>query len=183
MNFASPQFGLTHGLLELDGADVVVSDAVLNPISTEATKYFLKKGRLMGCTFWRRVMSAGASGLVRKIKGSCSKHDLEALEAPLFERLLRLGVRAGIGYRRGNEFKTSAVFLDAFRDRVFATPCSQITNLQRRIFRACRNAVSAYLAKHDVATLRHSELLTAFLTTEWAIDGTLLTVEDMILEH
>jgi hypothetical protein len=183
MNFASPQFGLTHGLLELDGADVVVSDAVLNPISTEATKYILKNGRLLNCGFWRDVMTKGVSGMLRKIKGSCSKDDLAALEAPLFERLLRMGVRAGIGYRKGNEFKTAPDFMDTFRDRAFAEPCSQIANLQRRIFKGCRNAASRYLVRFDFAALRHVELFTAFLTTEWAADGTLLSVEDMILEH
>jgi hypothetical protein len=183
MNIAMHTLGLTHGLLEFDGADVVVSDAVLNPISTEATKYILKKGRPLDCGFWRDVMTKGISGMLRKIKGGCSKDDLAALEAPLFERLLRMGVRAGIGYRKGNEFKTAPDFMDTFRDRAFAQPCSQIVNLRRRIFKACCNAVSRYLVRFDCAALRHVELFTAFLTTEWAIDGTLLSVEDMILEH
>src|SRR5438094_9930606 len=115
MHPAGIKFGLSHGLLELNGADVVLSGAFLESISEMARRKVRRRKRAMGS--WDEAVSAG----LRKVFVSSTAPRQEVtpfftgLDRMIMQSLMPTAEKPKTGHRIGTYYVTSNMCFAKFR--------------------------------------------------------------------
>jgi len=182
MHPAGIKFGLSHGLLELNGADVVLSGAFLESISEMARRKVRRRKRVMG--IWDEAVSAG----LRKVFVSSTAPRQEVtpfftgLDRMIMESLMPIAEKARMGQRRGRYFFTSNMFFAKFRKDVRRPHMRNEPGAAWRLhFRETYALIKEFSAEHSPENLRHAELLALCQLECWAQSAHKLTTEEFTL--
>jgi hypothetical protein len=182
---AGVQFGLSRGLLELNGDKVVVSEPVLDTISARARLLVQEHGILpIGPQFGDEVVAPGVEGVLRRENHLSSKEIvplLNGLTLALFNKLVPITEKAHIVRMKGLRVNTTKGFSEELLDRIDdLKPCREDSHPRRLVFEACLDIVAAHCAEYDPSSMRHSELITLFLFNVWDSAGTLSLLEEAV---
>jgi hypothetical protein len=182
MHPAGIKFGLSHGLLELNGADVVLSGHFLESISEMARRKVQRRKRVMG--IWDEAVRAG---LQRNIAQSFNAPRQEyvpfftGLDRIVLETLMPIAEKAKMGRREGKYFFTNRTFWDRFR-RDVRRPHMRLEAAAawRLHFRETYAVVRQLCAENTPENMRHAELLALCQLDGWDRSPNKLTIEDFL---
>jgi hypothetical protein len=162
MHPAGIKFGLTHNLLQLSGANVVLSDQLLEHVSAAARRQLHGK-RIDAGDLMEDVINRGLSKMNLAVTGTPRGEYTSffvKVDIALFDTMYPYAERAGIGYRNGRTF---------FFSREFATELYARKNILRRagdaygykkvLFLACYDSVVARCKRVLPGEARHADLL------------------------
>jgi len=182
MHPAGIKFGLSHGLLEFNGADVVLSGAFLESISEMARRKVRRRKRVMG--IWDEAVSAG----LRKVFVSSTAPRQEVtpfftgLDRMIMESLMPIAEKAKMGHRSGKYFVTSNMFFAKFRKDVRSPHMRNEPGAAWRLhFRETYAVIKEFCAEHSPENLRHAELLALCQLEGWDRSPNKLTIEDFLV--
>jgi len=163
---AGIKFGLSEGLLQLRGADVVVSDQLFESISSEARRRIKLGRRVDGSLIWDHVVNRGLCKVFQQT--SAPRQEVVpffmALDRVIRESLMPLAERAQIGRKIGRDFIAQPAFDDEFRDRILRLDFGHdVTVARKLLFRESCDTVRMLCAQHDPENTQHADLLALFM--------------------
>jgi hypothetical protein len=181
MHPAGIKFGLSHGLLELSGADVVLSQPLLENISEMARRKIQRRKRVTW--IWDEAINAG----IQKILVSTTAPRQEVvpfftgLDRIVFSTMGPIAERAKIAERYGGSFYAEHTFYRKFRQNIRRPHMRLEENLAWRLhFRETYALIKKLLAEHNPENMRHAELLTLCQLDGWDRSPNKLTIEDFL---
>jgi hypothetical protein len=186
MDASGLEFGLSRGLLEFLGPDFVVSDRVLESLSVEAHIQAESGEVPVGDEAWwdvinRSLFKLGCDDFQPQMEGVDAF--LQGLSLAVFDKVIPLAQRAGLGRRVEREFKTDPEFWSELTDRVLdAQPLRDVPALHKVIFRECRHMVRTRCEERDPDNARHVDLIAFFLINFWKAT-TLLDVMEEVVDY
>jgi len=162
MHPAGIKFGLTHNMLQLRGSEVILSDKLLEQMSTAARRQ-LRGKRIDGSDLLDDVITRG----LRKMK--LVVHDANRgestsffvkVEVIVFETMYPYAEEAGIGYRQGRTFYFTRQFAtELFKRKNVLRRAAEQYGYEKVLFLACYDAVIARCEKVTPEHTRHADLL------------------------
>jgi hypothetical protein len=175
------KFGLSHGLLELSGPDVVLSPPLVESISEIARHKVQKRKRVIW--IWDEAVSGG----IRKLLVSTTAPRQEVvpfftgLDRIVFETMMPIAERARIAERYGRYFSAERTFYRRFRQDVRRPHMRLEANAAWRLhFRETYATIKKLLAEYSPEDMRHAELLTLCQIDGWDRSPNKLTIEDFL---
>ena len=188
MHPSGVQFGLSRGLLQLRGDEVLLSQQLLEVISGEAQRH-LQLGRppIQGNFLVDMTIRAAQDALQTQHQGTSEEmmSFFTALNRTMYYTFCRLAERAGVARKEPQRLLTNNEFWDEFSERavdiLFKRPRS-MKKLQKALFNVCHELVKKSYAKNDPENVRHADLIALFMFNFWNAIGLLpLTQEALIL--
>ena len=162
MHPAGIKFGLTHNMLQLDGPEVVLSDKLLEHMSSAARRQ-LRDKRIDGSDLLDDVITRGMAKMKLVIKDANrgeSTSFFTKVEMIVFATMYPYAEAAGIGYRQGRTFYFTRDFASELMNRKKVwRPVGEEYGYQKVLFLACYDAVLARCEKVIPKHARHAELL------------------------
>jgi hypothetical protein len=180
MHPAGIKFGLSNGLLQLSGADVVLSDELLESISLEARRQIEEGERVTGTDIWNEVIGEGLGNVLASTMAPHSETTpfFMARDQIVGETLMLFAQKAGIGRKIGRDFLIDRAFWDDFGVRIKKLNLSSdMTEVRSLFFQECRNTIQTLCAGRDPDNARHADLLALFVFNELEQAGALQILE------
>jgi hypothetical protein len=181
MHPAGIKFGLSHALLELNGADVTLSGRFLESISDMARRKIQRRKRV---TFvWDEVVY---SGLRRVFEGTTAPRQevtpfFTGLDRVVLETLMPIAEKAKIGHRDGRYFFADGTFWARFRMDIRRPHMRREPGAAWRLhFRETYAVIKELCATHTPENLRHAELLALCQINDWNLSRNRLTIDDFL---
>jgi hypothetical protein len=162
MHPAGIKFGLTHNMLQLRGSDVVLSDKLLEYMSSAARRQLSRK-RIDGGGLLDDVITRGLRKmklLIHNPNRGESTSFYTKVEEITFATMYPYAEAAGIGYRQGRTFFFTREFAaELFERKKVLRRAAEEYGYEKVLFLACYDAVIArckrVIPEHD----RHADLL------------------------
>jgi hypothetical protein len=181
MHPAGIKFGLSHGLLELRGADVVLSQPLLENISEGARRKIRRRKRVIW--IWDEAVKAGIQKIL--VSTTAPRQELvpffTGLDRIVFETLGPIAENAKIAERSGKYFTAEHTFYRKFRQGIRRPHMRLEANAAWRLhFRETYALIKALLAEYSPENMRHAELLTLCQIDNWDRSPNKLTIEDFL---
>jgi hypothetical protein len=170
------KFGLSRDLLQLRGADVVVSDRFFELMSDVARRRIRTNNRLSAVDLWDEVVHFGLGSLLPQFSAPHSESVpfFMGLDRVVYITLMPLAERMRLGRRIGKDFLFGNEFNSEFDNRIKKLELSRDMMQSRRLlFRACCNAVSSLCRQYSPDDLRHADLLALYAFHKWSAAGCL----------
>ena len=181
MHPAGIKFGLTQGVLELNGADVVISGRFLEIISELAPRKIRRRKRVMH--IWEEVISAGIAQMYESTTAPRQEYVpfFTGLDRIVLESLMPMAEKAKIGHRDGKYFFNDRTFWDRFRKDIRRPHMrNEPSAAWRQHFRECYAAIKQLCAENSPENIRHAELLSLCQINNWNFSRHRLTIEDLL---
>ena len=168
MHPAGIKFGLSHGLLELRGAGVVLSSPLLESISEMARRKVQRRKRVIW--IWDEAVSAGLGKVF--VSSTAPRQEyvpfFTGLDRVIFETMMPIAEKAKIAERNGRYFCAERTFYRRFRQDIRRPHMRLEPNAAWRLhFRETYAMIKALLAEHSPENIRHAELLTLCQINGW----------------
>ncbi len=181
MHPAGIKFGLSHGLLELNGADVVLSGRFLESISEMASRKVQRRKRVMG--IWDEAVRAGLNRTIVSFTGPRQEYVpfFTGLDRIVLQTLMPIAEKAKIGRREGKYFFTDRTFWARFRKDVRRPHMRlEAAAAWRLHFRETYAVIRQLCAEHTPENMRHAELLALCQLDGWDRSPNKLTLDDLL---
>ncbi len=165
MHPAGIKFGLTHDLLQLRRADVVLSDRFFESISEEARRRIRRKNRLTGTDLWDDVINGGLARIFQTFTAPRfeSTPFFTGIDRIVGQTLMPLAERAHLGRKLGRDFLLGKTFCDTFDARIKKLDLTRdMTQTRRLCFKACCTVVRELCTENDPSNVRHADLLAVY---------------------
>jgi hypothetical protein len=159
MHPSGVQFGLSKGLLQLQGEQVLLSDQLLETVSVEAQlRVHLRKPPIDGNFF---------AGLNRIMYYTCC----------------HVAERAGLAHKEPNRLFTNPDFWSDFTNRAvdIKVKGKSIPKIQKSLFKVCLELVKERYAQTDTGNARHAELIALFMFNFWNSIGLLPMTQALVI--
>lgn len=181
MHPAGIKFGLSHGLLELSGADVILSDHFLESISEMARRKVQRRKRVMG--IWDEAVHAGLCKVF--VSTTAPRQEVvpffTGLDRIVMETLMPIAEKARMGHRHGKYFISDPAFWDRFRKDVRRPHMRDETGAAWRLhFRETCAVIKDLCAQYTPENIRHAELLALCQLNSWDLSPNKLTIDDFL---
>jgi hypothetical protein len=175
------KFGLSQGLLELNGADVVVSGPFLENLSEMARHWIRRRKRV---TFiWRDVVTSG----LRRMPYSLNVPSRElvpfytGLDRIVFESMMPIAEQVGMGSRNGRHFFAGKTLWDRFRKDIRRPHMRYEESMAWRLhFRETYAAIKGLCKENAPEHLRHAELLALCQINNWMTERENQAMADLL---
>src|SRR5438105_2512842 len=177
MHPSGVQFGLSRGLLQLRGEEVLLSDQLLEKISSEAQAYLdLGHPPIRGNFLVDITVRAAQDALGTQHRGKREE------TVPLFAHLnrtmyytcCRVAERAKIGTKEPERFLTNPDFWQEFSNKAVDANIKAgktQARIQKKLFKVCHQLVKEWYARNDPDNARHAELIALFMFNFWNGNG------------
>ena len=178
MHPAGIKFGLSHGLLELSGAGVVLSPPLLESISQMARRKVRRRKRVIW--IWDEAVTAGLREVLVRIDASRQEvvPFCTGLDRIIFETMMPIAEKAKIAERYGKHFSSEHTFYKKFRNDIRRPHMRLEANLAWRLhFRETLALIRQLLAEYSPEDMRHAELLALCQVDNWDRSPNKLTIE------
>jgi hypothetical protein len=189
MHPSGVQFGLSRGLLRLEGEEVVLSDKLLDTISLEA-QWRIHSGKPpIDDMFLVDVLIRSAREAIKNEQNPRRQEVvpfLAGLSRTLYTTLSGVAARAGLGQREGNQLVTSPELWNEFTATAALNVKAQkrdhgMAKLQKGLFKVCRELVGQRYAQNDPDNARHADLIALFIFNLWNATGLLPMAQAMVI--
>ena len=181
MHPAGIKFGLSHGLLELSGAGVLLSPPLLESISEMARHKVRRRKRVIW--IWDEAVAAGLRSVLVRIDAPRQEYVpfYTGLDRIIFETLGPIAEKAKIAERYGTHFSSEHTFYRKMRQDIRRPHMRLEANLAwRQHFRETLALIRQLLAQYSPEDMRHAELLALCQLDNWNRSPIKLTIEDFL---
>src|SRR2546427_2350521 len=155
MHPSGVQFGLSRGLLQLRGEEVLLSDELLERISVEA-QIHLRLGRppIQGNFLVDITVRAAQNALGTQQQGRREEivPFFTGLNRTMYYTFCRVAERAGLAHKEPRRLITDPDFWNEFSSRaldVKTKPGKNIAKIQKSLFKVCLEIVKERYAQND----------------------------------
>src|SRR5438445_5552346 len=187
MHPSGVQFGLSRGLLQLRGEEVLLSDELLERISVEA-QIHLRLGRppIQGNFLVDITVRAAQNALRTQLQGQRQEivPFFTGLNRTMYYTFCRLAERAGLAHKEPRRLMTNPEFWKEFSEGVVdikAKPGKSIVKLQKTLFKICLEIVKKRYAENDPDNTRHADLIALFMFNFWNATGLLPMAQAVVI--
>jgi hypothetical protein len=187
MHPSGVQFGLSRGLLQLRGEEVLLSDQLLEAISVEAQLHLhLGRPPIQGNFLVDITVRAAQSALGSEQTGRRQEivPFFANLNRTMYYTLCRVAERAGLAHKEPRRLITNPEFWNEFSSRlvdVKVKPGKNITKLQKSLFKICHEIVKQRYAQNDPDNARHADLIALFMFNFWNATGLLPMTQAVVI--
>ncbi len=188
MHSSGVQFGLTQGLLQLYGEEVLLSDQLLETLSLEAQRHLDRGGPPIQGNFLVDItVRAAQNALDRRHTGDGQQLTpfFMGLNRTMYYTLCRMAERAGLAHKEPRRLLTNPDFWNEFLEQavdVQIRPARSVAKMQKALFKICQQIVNERYVQNDPANTRHAGLAALFMFNFWNATGILPITQAMILE-
>jgi len=182
MHPAGIKFGLSHGLLEFNRADVVLSGRFLESISQMARRKVQRRKRVIG--IWDEAVRAALCTMLTSWTDPRQEYVpfFTGLDRIVMETMMPIAEKARIGRREGRYFFTDKTFFARYRKDVRRPHMRLEASASWRLFfRETYAIIKQLCAEHSPENLRHAELLTLCQLDSWNRSPNKLTIDDFLV--
>src|SRR5437870_3623317 len=179
MHPSAVQFGLSRGLLQLRGEEVLLSDPLLEAISVEAQLHLhLRRPPIDGNFLVDMTVRAAQSALGSDQTGRRQEivPFFAGLNRTMYYTLCRVAERAGIARKEPRRLLTDPELWSEFSTGaldVKVKPGKNMAKLQKSLFKVCHEIVKKRYAQNDPDNVRHADLIALFMFNFWNATGLL----------
>ena len=187
MHPSGVQFGLSKGLLQLRGEEVLLSERVLEAISLEAQlRIHLRKPPIDGNFLVDMTVRAAQAALGNDQSGRRQEivPFFAGLNRIMYYTLCRVAERAGLAHKEPNKLFTNPDFWEEFANGavdVKIKPGKSIPKIQKSLFKVCHEIVKKRYAKADPDNTRHADLIALFMFNFWNSIGLLPMTQALVI--
>ena len=182
MHPAGIKFGLSLGLLQLEGSGVFLSTPLLESISSMARRKVQRRKRVIW--IWDDAVTAG----LHKLMPLCIEAPRQefvpfytGLDGIIFDTLGPVAERAQIAMRYGRRFSSNPLFYRKMRQDIRRPHMRLEANLAWRLhFRETLAVTRSQLAEYSPEDIRHAELIALCQLDNWDHSPNKLTIEDFL---
>jgi hypothetical protein len=173
MHPSGVQFGLSRGLLQLRGEEILLSDQLLETISLQAQTH-LQLGRppIRGNLLVDITVRAAQDALGNQHQGRREEivPFFASLNRTMYYTLCRVAERAGLAQREPRRLLTNPDFWNEFSVKAVDAdikPGKSAAKIQKALFKVCHHIVKERYAKNDPDNVRHADLTALFMFNFW----------------
>ena len=181
------RFGLSRGLLQLRGEEVLLSDQLLDAISLEAQLHLhLGRPPIDGNFLVDITVRAAQNALGNEREGRRQEVTpfFANLNRTMYYTLCRVAERAGLARKEPRRLITDPEFWDEFSNGavdVKIKPAKSIAKLQKSLFKVCHEIVKKRYAENDPDNARHADLIALFMFNFWNATGLLPMAQAVVI--
>ena len=187
MHPSGVQFGLSRGLLQLRGEEVLLSDQLLETISLEAQTH-LQLGRppIQGNFLVDITVRAAQDALGNQHQGRREEivPFYANLNRTMYYTLCRVAERAGLAHKEPRRLLTNPDFWNEFSTKAVDAnikPGKSPAKIQKALFKVCHQIVRERYAKNDPGNVRHADLIALFMFNFWNVSGLLPMTQAVLI--
>ncbi len=179
MHPSGVQFGLSRGLLQLRGGEVLLSDQLLETISAEAQRHLqLGNPPIRGNFLVDITVRAAQDALGTQHQGrrEAILPFFAHLNRTMYYTLCRVAERAGLAHKEPPKLLTNPDFWEEFSTKAVDAnikPGTSVAKIQKALFKICHRIVKDRYAKNDPDNIRHADLIALFMFNFWNATGLL----------
>jgi len=181
------QFGLSRGLLQLRGEEVLLSDELLEAISVEAQIHLhLRKPPIEGNFLVDITVRAAQRAL--GTEQISSRQEIvpffAGLNRAMYYTFCRVAERAGLARKEPRRLVTDPEFWNEFSSGaldVKVKPGKSMAKLQKSLFKVCNEIVKKRYAQTDPDNARHADLIALFMFNFWNSIGLLPMTQALVI--
>ena len=181
------QFGLSRGLLQLRGEEVLLSDQLLEAISLEAQLHLhLGRPPIQG-NFLVDITVRAAQNALGNDQGARRQEIVPffaSLNRTMYYTFCRVAERAGLAHKEPRRLITDNDFWREFCTRavdVKIKPGKSIAKIQKSLFKVCHEIVKKRYAQNDPDNARHADLIALFMFNSWNATGLLPMTQAVVI--
>jgi hypothetical protein len=181
------QFGLSRGLLQLRGEEVLLSDQLLDAISLEAQLHLHLGRPPIDGNFLVDITVRAAQNALGNEQGGRRQEIVPffaGLNRTMYYTLCRIAERAGLAHKEPRRLITDPEFWNEFSSGavdVKIKPGKSMAKLQKSLFKVCHEIVKKRYAQNDPDNARHADLIALFMFNFWNATGLLPMTQAVIL--
>ena len=187
MHPTAVQFGLSRGLLQLRGEEVLLSDQLLETISVEAQLHLhLRKPPIQG-NFLVDITVRAAQSALGSEQNSRRQEIVPffaGLNRTMYYSFCRVAERAGLARKEPRKLVTDPGFWDEFSIAaadVKIKPGQSMAKLQKSLFKVCHEIVKKRYAQSDPDNARYADLIALFMFNFWNATGLLPMTQAVVI--
>ena len=186
MHPSGVQYGLSKGLLQLRGEEVLLSDELLEAISVEAQlRVHLGKPAIDGNFLVAITVEAAEKALGDAQPGRRQEvvPFFAGLNRIMYYTCCRVAERAGIARKEPNKLFTNPEFWSEFTTKAVDTKVKGkgIPKIQKALFKVCLELVRKRYAETDPDNARHADLIALFMFNFWNSIGLLPMTQALVI--
>ena len=187
MHPAGVQFGLSRGLLQLRGDEVLLSDQLLEAISLQAQKHLQLGGRPIQGNFLVDItVRAAQDALGSQHQGRREEivPFFASLNRTMYYTISRIAERAGLAHKEPQRLLTNPDFWEEFSTKAVDAnikPGKNVAKIQKALFKVCHQIVKERCAKDDPGNVRHADLIALFMFNFWNATGLLPMAQNIVI--
>jgi len=181
------QFGLSRGLLQLRGEEVLLSDQLVEAISAQAQLH-LQKGRhpIQGNFLVEITVRAAQDAAAHQLPGTRQEMTpfYAGLNRTMYYTLCRVAERAGLAHKEPRRLITNPEFWAEFCARVVDVnikPSKSVAKIQKALFKVCHEIVKTRYTQTDPDNIRHADLTALFMFNFWNAMGLLPMTQAVLI--
>ena len=186
MNPSGVQFGISQGLLQIRGDEVLLSEKLLETISHEAQQHVqLGRRPIQGNFLVDFTVRAAQDALANQHQGSREEilHLFTDLNRTMYYTLCRVAEHAGLAHKEPERLITDPDLWAEFSVRALEAnikPGKSVAKTQKSLFKICHQLVRECYASNDPDNIRHADLTALFIFNFWNVNG-LLPISQALL--
>ncbi|HEY2382431.1 MAG TPA: hypothetical protein VGK48_14730 [Terriglobia bacterium] len=187
MHPSGVQFGLSRGLLQMRGEELLLADPLLEAISLEAQlRAHLRKPAIDGNFLVEMTVRAAEKALGNDAAGRRQEvvPFFAHLNRVMYYTCSRVAEHAGIAHKEPKRLITEPSFWEEFTSaslKVKVKSGDSIPKIQRSLFKVCHRLVKKRFAENDPDNARHSDLIAFFIFNFWNATGLLPMAQAMVI--
>ena len=186
MHPSGVQFGVSRGLLQLRGEEVLLSDQLLETISHQSQMHLHVGRPPIRVNFLVDItVRAAHDALGSQHQGQREETVpfFASLNRTMYYTLCRVAERAGLGQKELRRFLTNPDFWEEFTTKAVTANIKNksVAKVQKALFKVCHQIVKEWYAKNDPGNVRHADLVALFVFNFWNATGLLPMTQAVIL--
>ena len=186
MHPSAVQFGISRGLLQIRGEEVLLSEQLLETISLQAQKH-LQLGRrpIQGNFLVDFTVRAAQDALATQHQGTREEilHLFTDLNRTMYYTLCRVAEHARLAHKEPDRLITDPDLWAEFSVRALEAnikPGKSVTKMYKALFKICHQLVTERYATTDPDNIRHADLTALFMFNFWNATGLLPITQAML---
>ena len=187
MHPSGVQFGLSRGLLQLRGEEILLSDQLLEAISVEAQLHIhLGRPPIQGNFLVDITVRAAEKALWDDSTGRRREINpfFAGLNRAMYYTLCRVAERAGLAHKEPRKLMTNPDFWKEFSTRAVDIKIKggkSMAKIQKSLFKVCHEIVKRRYAENDPENARHADLIALFMFNFWNAIGLLPMAQALVI--
>jgi len=187
MHPSGVQFGLSRGLLQLRGEEILLSDQLLEAISVEAQLHIhLGRPPIQGNFLVDITVRAAEKALWDDSTGRRREINpfFAGLNRAMYYTLCRVAERAGLAHKEPRKLMTNPDFWKEFSTRAVDIKIKRskgMAKIQKSLFKVCHEIVKRRYAENDPENARHADLIALFMFNFWNAIGLLPMAQALVI--
>lgn len=173
------EYGLSRGLLQRRGDEVLLSQQIIEVVSA-AAQLHVQLGRppIQGNFLVDMTVRAVQEVIQTQHQGRSQEITpfFTALNRTMYYTFCRIAEQAGLAIKEPRRLMTNMEFWDEFTEGaadILFKPGKSTKKFQKALFKVCYELARKRYAQHDPENIRHAELMALFMFNFWNAIGLL----------